>query len=177
MACHRPTAAYLCPTCQMSGLHRMRRQERRRWLDLGRHCRTRHQTQHPMPHRRRPRIRLFDCRSQLATCPFCISIELGVSGSIHLSHAALTDEGGDGVRAKCRARLERHQLSGPVSNLPCADSCRPVAAVSSPTWPSPMGGISAIDCLVVAGPNLVRFMPNPDVPPRERSPARQSDPT
>ncbi len=34
-----------------------------------------------------------------------------------------------------------HQLSDPPSSRPRADSCRPVAATSSPTLPSPIGGM------------------------------------
>ena len=63
-----------------------------------------------MPHRRRPRIRLFYCRSQLATCPFYISIELGVGSLIHLAHAPLADEGGHVVMGESGADVECHEL-------------------------------------------------------------------
>ena len=33
-----------------------------------------------------------------------ITVEIGVSGPIHLAHAAFADPGGDGVRAKCGTR-------------------------------------------------------------------------
>ena len=70
-----------------------------------------------------------------------IAVQLGITGLVHFAHAACTDGGEDFVGAEGGAGLKWHQLSDPPSSRPLADSCRPVAATSSPTWPSPNGGI------------------------------------
>ncbi len=42
-----------------------------------------------------------------------VPVELGVSGSIHLAHAAFADLGGDGVGAERGAGFKTHQIQEP----------------------------------------------------------------
>ena len=69
-----------------------------------------------------------------------VPVELRVSGSIHLPHAAFADLGGDSIRAEGRAGLQWHvQFTGTRSVSSWnqfSTKIRPLKRSLSPAWPA-----------------------------------------